>query len=203
MTDDPLDAMKARWSYIQGFLFPWMRDLDAGADRGKIGITLAPGKNDRFAIGGPWARDLDMDLDAIAAWGTRTIVTLLEFVRVGPARNHEAWRGSSASWDRMAASAHPRCEHARPGVRGRMAGGQRSPSVSSRFGRKHPRPLSWRRRTLGYDSGAIAGRIWCRRRGGDRACPRRSAWGDRDMGTRAMGEVGPTTVAGSMTGLAV
>ena len=26
MTDDPLDAMKARWSYIQGFLFPWMRE---------------------------------------------------------------------------------------------------------------------------------------------------------------------------------
>ena len=26
MTDDHLDAMKARWSYIQGFLFPWMRE---------------------------------------------------------------------------------------------------------------------------------------------------------------------------------
>ena len=26
MTDDPLDTMKARWSYIQGFLFPWMRE---------------------------------------------------------------------------------------------------------------------------------------------------------------------------------
>src|SRR5271166_6300190 len=26
MTDDPLDAMKARWSYIQSFLFPWMRE---------------------------------------------------------------------------------------------------------------------------------------------------------------------------------
>ena len=26
MTDDPLDAMKARWSYIQGFLFAWMRE---------------------------------------------------------------------------------------------------------------------------------------------------------------------------------
>ena len=26
MTDDPLDAMKARWSYIQGYLFPWMRE---------------------------------------------------------------------------------------------------------------------------------------------------------------------------------
>ena len=26
MTDDPLDAMKVRWSYIQGYLFPWMRE---------------------------------------------------------------------------------------------------------------------------------------------------------------------------------
>jgi protein-tyrosine phosphatase len=52
--------------------------IDAGPNRGKIGVTLAPGKNDRLAIGGPWARDLDKDLDAIAAWGARTIVTLLE-----------------------------------------------------------------------------------------------------------------------------
>jgi protein-tyrosine phosphatase len=52
--------------------------VDAGADRGKVGVTFAPGKNDRFATGGPWARDLDKDLDAIVAWGARTIVTLLE-----------------------------------------------------------------------------------------------------------------------------
>ena len=30
MTDDPLDAIKARWSHIQGYLqghlFPWMRE---------------------------------------------------------------------------------------------------------------------------------------------------------------------------------
>ena len=26
MTDDPLDAMKWRWSYIQGYLFPWMHE---------------------------------------------------------------------------------------------------------------------------------------------------------------------------------
>src|SRR5271166_5409847 len=26
MADDPLDAMKWRWSYIQGYLFPWMRE---------------------------------------------------------------------------------------------------------------------------------------------------------------------------------
>jgi Transposase domain (DUF772) len=26
MTDDPLDAMKARWNHIQGTLFPWLRE---------------------------------------------------------------------------------------------------------------------------------------------------------------------------------
>jgi len=52
--------------------------LDAGADRGKIGVTFAPGKTDRFAIGGPWARDLGKDPDAIVAWGAKTMVTLLE-----------------------------------------------------------------------------------------------------------------------------
>jgi protein-tyrosine phosphatase len=52
--------------------------IDAGLGRGKIGVTLAPGKSDRFAIGGPWARDLDTDLDSIYAWAARTIVTLLE-----------------------------------------------------------------------------------------------------------------------------
>ena len=26
MTDDPLDAMKARWNHIQGYLFPWLRE---------------------------------------------------------------------------------------------------------------------------------------------------------------------------------
>jgi hypothetical protein len=26
MTNDPLDAMKARWSHIHGSLFPWLRE---------------------------------------------------------------------------------------------------------------------------------------------------------------------------------
>jgi hypothetical protein len=26
MTDDPLEAMKARWNHIQGYLFPWLRE---------------------------------------------------------------------------------------------------------------------------------------------------------------------------------
>ena len=64
--------------------------VDAGADREKIGVTFAPGKNDRFAIGGPWARDLDEDLDAIVAWGARTIVTLLGGL---------AWKFSVGGWN--------------------------------------------------------------------------------------------------------
>lgn len=57
--------------------------IDAGLGRGTIGVTLAPGKSDRFAIGGPWARDLDKDLDTIFTWGARTIVTLLEQHELG------------------------------------------------------------------------------------------------------------------------
>ena len=26
MTNDPLDAMMARWNHIQGSLFPWLRE---------------------------------------------------------------------------------------------------------------------------------------------------------------------------------
>ena len=52
--------------------------VDAGTDRGMIGVTFAPGKTDRQAIEGPWARDLDKDLEAIAAWGAKAVVTLLE-----------------------------------------------------------------------------------------------------------------------------
>jgi protein-tyrosine phosphatase len=43
-----------------------------------VGITFAPGKNDPYAIGGPWARDLTKDLDAIAAWNAKAVVTLIE-----------------------------------------------------------------------------------------------------------------------------
>lgn len=36
---------------------------------GVIGMTLCPGKVQRFALTGSWARDLDTDLQAIQAWG--------------------------------------------------------------------------------------------------------------------------------------
>ena len=45
---------------------------------GRIGITLCPGKTDPNGISGPWARDLDTDLDAIQRWGATAIVTLIE-----------------------------------------------------------------------------------------------------------------------------
>lgn len=45
---------------------------------GRIGITLCPGKTDPNGISGPWARDLDTDLDAIQRWGATAVVTLLE-----------------------------------------------------------------------------------------------------------------------------
>lgn len=53
-------------------------EVDAGTGSGKIGVTFAPGKNDRHSLSGPWARDLGKDLDAIAAWGAKAVVTLLE-----------------------------------------------------------------------------------------------------------------------------
>jgi len=53
-------------------------EVDFGPGRGKIGLTLAPGKNDGESFGGTWARNLDTDLDAIAAWGAKVVITLLE-----------------------------------------------------------------------------------------------------------------------------
>jgi len=42
MIDDPLDAMKARWSYIQDYLYPWMReDIDPVTEAlGRLITTL-------------------------------------------------------------------------------------------------------------------------------------------------------------------
>ena len=42
-------------------------EIDLGQGRGMIGVTFAPWKNDREI----WARDLDTDLDAIAAWARK------------------------------------------------------------------------------------------------------------------------------------
>lgn len=45
---------------------------------GELGLTLCPGKHGDSLTGDPWARDLDIDLAAIRAWGASLILTLME-----------------------------------------------------------------------------------------------------------------------------
>lgn len=47
-------------------------------DMGRVGLTFCPGKQQDSAMSGVWARDLDLDLDAVAAWGAAAVVTLVE-----------------------------------------------------------------------------------------------------------------------------
>ncbi|BBF93734.1 cyclin-dependent kinase inhibitor 3 family protein [Blastochloris tepida] len=53
-------------------------EVRASPAHGRIGITFCPGKHDSAASTGAWARDLAADLDVIAAWGARLVVTLVE-----------------------------------------------------------------------------------------------------------------------------
>ncbi|MCK7576524.1 MAG: cyclin-dependent kinase inhibitor 3 family protein [Chromatiales bacterium] len=50
----------------------------ASPSHGRIGITFCPGKHDPLAQTGAWKRDLGIDLDAIAAWGAKLVLTLVE-----------------------------------------------------------------------------------------------------------------------------
>jgi hypothetical protein len=53
-------------------------EVRASPTCGRIGITFCPGKHDNAAATGAWARDLSADLDVIAAWGARLVLTLNE-----------------------------------------------------------------------------------------------------------------------------
>ena len=55
-----------------------LRIAEVPCGAGRIGITLCPGKVDPHAMSGPTARDLDADIGAIAVWGARAVLTLLE-----------------------------------------------------------------------------------------------------------------------------
>jgi protein-tyrosine phosphatase len=50
----------------------------ASPSHGRIGITFCPGKHDFFAHTGAWNRDIEIDLDAIATWGAKLVLTLME-----------------------------------------------------------------------------------------------------------------------------
>lgn len=53
-------------------------EVQAHENYGLIGITFCPGKYDRYAVTGIWARDLRTDLDVIQAWQASIVITLLE-----------------------------------------------------------------------------------------------------------------------------
>lgn len=53
-------------------------ELAVGTGGGLIGITFAPGKHQQHALTGTHKRDLQADLDAIAAWNAAVVVTLVE-----------------------------------------------------------------------------------------------------------------------------
>lgn len=52
--------------------------VDVPTTTGTIGMTLCPGKVQKSAMSGDWARDLNTDLGAIQEWGASTLVTLME-----------------------------------------------------------------------------------------------------------------------------
>lgn len=53
-------------------------EVQADSSYGRIGITFCPGKCDLYAHTGAWQRDLGIDLDTIAAWGAKLVLTLIE-----------------------------------------------------------------------------------------------------------------------------
>jgi len=53
-------------------------EVSPGEGFGRIGITFCPGKKHPEAMAGAQNRDLDLDLDAISAWGAAAVVTLVQ-----------------------------------------------------------------------------------------------------------------------------
>ena len=51
-------------------------ELPAGTLGGMVGVTFAPGKQQTDGLTGRHDRDLDADLDVVAAWGAAAVVTL-------------------------------------------------------------------------------------------------------------------------------
>jgi len=47
-------------------------------ENGQIGLTLCPGKQGDSVFGATWARDLALDLDAVASWGADMVLSLLD-----------------------------------------------------------------------------------------------------------------------------
>lgn len=53
-------------------------EVQVGTKGGAVGVTFAPGKTQEFAMTGSWARDLNLDLASVKAWGASRLLSLLE-----------------------------------------------------------------------------------------------------------------------------
>ena len=52
--------------------------VDLAPGLGRIGVTFCPGKHQPSSATGDWARNLDLDVRAIADWGAAVVLTLVE-----------------------------------------------------------------------------------------------------------------------------
>ena len=71
---------------------------------GRLGITFCFGKQGDSTFGSAWARDLDLDMDAIKAWGAGAVVTLIEdheFELLSVPRLGEAVNAHGMKWHRF------------------------------------------------------------------------------------------------------
>lgn len=55
-----------------------LRIDEVAVGRGRIGLTICPGKTGGSVFGPPWSRDLGVDLETIRRWGAGTVVSLVE-----------------------------------------------------------------------------------------------------------------------------
>lgn len=72
--------------------------------QGTIGITFCPGKWGDSVHGAPWQRDLDIDLEAIRAWGANLALSLLvedEFALLRVPRLGEGFGGRGIAWHHL------------------------------------------------------------------------------------------------------
>ena len=75
--------------------------VSPGPDMGRIAITFCPGNKQPHAATGSWNRQLDLDLDAIVAWGAVAILTLLEpgeLVELGVAKLGSEVKARHLDW---------------------------------------------------------------------------------------------------------
>lgn len=72
---DPIRSVMVKTSHSHPLR---IAEVETSQGCGIIGVTFCPGKCQPDASTGSWARDLDMDLDAIKTWGSAIVVTLIE-----------------------------------------------------------------------------------------------------------------------------